>query len=368
MGSPRRKLDNVGHDLAIAPNKTLRVLFDARKLGHGGIGSVVRTSLDSLALEDGVELSAIIDPGMRAELPIGIAAIEDATRDLSFDHLFRFAKRLELSRFDLLHVPHYFVPFGIDIPLVVTIHDTTHISHPEKFFYPLLARRLISHAANKAMRVITVSQASRDCLLRLGIPADKLRVIANAASFESTTGSRATRRGLLAVLSNLKPHKGLIDLLQAFQLAYEKHRDLTLSLAGFGFRDLNDPLVCRALQMPGVKVLGALSKQQLADCYASCAAVVIPSLTEGFGLMVTEAHAHATPVLARPVQALKEVLAPSDRVARDMSVAALTEMLCAFAESPPPPPSQEFIQTERQRLDPGTIARATLDVYREACA
>ena len=379
MGSPRCKLDQSGHDSTISPHKkTLRVLFDARKFGHGGIGTTIRGAVSALAKQAALELSAVIAPGQGELLPPGVTAIEDDTRDLSLDHLFKFSKRLNLSQFDLIHVPHYFVPLGISIPLVVTVHDTTHISHPERFYYPLIARRMISYATQKARIVITVSQASRAALLELGVPSQKIRVIANAAPFSMVSqqfGSKPRPAAdaidkfeLLGVFSNLKPHKGLSDLLIAFTSARSKHPNLTLTLAGLGFSYSSHRLVDLARRTPGVSVLGAQSQQQLSQLYSACDAVIIPSLAEGFGLMAAEAHAHNKAVIVRPVAALIENLAPTDLCAPDFSTSALEKLICDAAQSRPAAPSREFLEIEQRRLDPGEIARATLDVYREACA
>lgn len=367
MGSPRRKLNVSGADSSDSPQRNLRVLFDARKIGHGGIGTVISSTLAAFALQPDVKVSAIVNSNSSQEVPLGIEVIEDDTRDFSFDHIFKFSRRLNLNNYDLFHVPHYFIPSGINIPLVVTVHDTTHITHPEKIFYPLIARNLIKLVAYKAARIITVSQASYESLRQIGVPASKLRVIVNPLSIHIKPHLVQQRSGLLAVLSNLKPHKGLSDLLAAFAIARAKHPQLKLTLAGLAFRNREHPLVKSALNMPGVAVLGALSQAELDQEYARCSAVIIPSRAEGFGLMVTEAHAHATAVLARPVAALKEILAPSDRVATDMSIEALSELIESFALQAPNPPSAHFMSLERMRFDPSTVVRATLDVYREVC-
>ena len=113
-----------------------------------------------------------------------------------------------------------------------------------------------------------------------------------------------------------------------------------------------------AHELPGVKLTGAVSDDELAAIYTGAHALVFPSDDEGFGLPPVEALACGTPVAACDVPALREVL---DGRA---SLSAVDDLdgLVAAAESAvrpaPPPPAWTWQDA----------ARATWQVYCEALA
>ena len=48
----------------------------------------------------------------------------EAARPYSVDEMLRMPARIDLSRFDIFHTPHYMLPYRIPIPTVVTVHDS----------------------------------------------------------------------------------------------------------------------------------------------------------------------------------------------------------------------------------------------------
>ena len=59
---------------------------------------------------------------------------------------------------------------------------------------------------------------------------------------------------------------------------------------------------------PSVRWLGAVSPQQLAQCYAVADVVVLPAIHSRFSLVMLEAMSCGVPVLVHPTQAAKEIL------------------------------------------------------------
>lgn len=336
---------------ASCPDRPLRVLLDARKLGDGGIGVYIDNVISGLLEIGGVRLTLIARPGVRDTLAAAdgkgyagaVEWIEDRARRYSCDELLGLARRIDFTDFDVFHAPHYTLPWGVPIPKVVTVHDLIHISHPERFFYPWIARPLIRSAVRRAELVVTVSEATRKAVLHLtGAPAEKVVCVPNAVPVFLATKTPSlplspSQRGeevqlqaefLLAILSNRKPHKGCGDLLAAYAryraaCATNGAAPLRLVVAGYGTLGL--------LPQPGVEVLGAVSPERLRALYEEATALVVPSLLEGFCLPVLEAQACGTPVVCRPVAAIRELLVDGDCVAQDFSVAALAQAIATVA-------------------------------------
>jgi glycosyltransferase involved in cell wall biosynthesis len=93
-------------------------------------------------------------------------------------------------------------------------------------------------------------------------------------------------------------------VLEAFRAL--DHRDLELVLAGpQGWRE--DVEAAIASLRGRARWLGSLPRHDLHAVYANAAAVVYPSLAEGFGLPVLEAMAHGAPVVTSVGTATEEV-------------------------------------------------------------
>ncbi len=322
-----------------------RLLIDGRKLGHGGIGVYTENLIQGLLQQGQCSITVIASAEQAQRSPFlkRVEWLVDDTRPYSLDELFRFAKRIPFSSFDLFHAPHYILPFGIPIPTVVTVHDLIHIEHPERFFYPLIARPLVASAVARASRVIAVSRDTQRALIsRIGLSPQKVQYIPNAiASFldrstvldSCAVSGTASRPYLLSIISNLKPHKGVEDLLRAyrsFRAACGPHGTCPdLFLAGYGAEQIRNRAVIRSLAegVEGVHVLGAVAQTELRDLYRKARALVVPSLAEGFCLPALEAQASGTPVICRPVAAIQELLTPQDIVAADLSVSAFAAAL-----------------------------------------
>lgn len=356
------------------PAEKLRVLLDARKLGHGGIGTYIENLIAGF-LELGVELTVI---GSRSALLrfglldyVGILA--DETRPYSLSEMLQLGRRIDSKSFDIFHSPHFTLPLGIRIPSVVTVHDLIHIHHPEHFYYPWLAKPLIRSALKRATRVITVSESSRRDLVEL-MCADrnfdqKLSVISNAVDpifSVSANSSRARRENpyFFAVMSNSKPHKGLSDLLEAFSRLTSDGAlpaGCKLVLAGEGAARIAD---VHRLVTP----VGRVSKEKLARLYREAMATIIPSRAEGFCLPALESHACGTPVISTPVPAVEELLGEQDVVCPGFSADDISNGIRAFLE-------QARLRKERsakaspdcsERFSRREIARRTLDIYHAA--
>jgi glycosyltransferase involved in cell wall biosynthesis len=222
------------------------------------------------------------------------------------------------ARVDVLHSPANFGPAAGPFARVLTLHDLLFRRHPE--LVPRAMRlgteALVPSAARRAHAVITVSQASREEIVRLlGIPPARVELVRNGWTPPSRPGDPdAARRRLggaerpiaLSVASNL-PHKNLPVILEALASIEVEHRPL-LVLAGHS-TDGGD-LRARALSLgieADVRPLGAVGAAELEDLYAAADVVVSATLFEGFGLPVLDALGRGVIVVCSDLPVLREV-------------------------------------------------------------
>lgn len=107
-----------------------------------------------------------------------------------------------------------------------------------------------------------------------------------------------------------RQYKNLPRLARAFDILKERFPDLKLVLAG-----KIDPFypeikkeVMAARNVRDIKVMSFVPDEGLAALYKEAELLVLPSLTEGFGLIGVEAQSAGTPVAASDIPVLREVL------------------------------------------------------------
>ena len=235
----------------------------------------------------------------------------------------RFEHGVKRLRPALYHEPSLW-PLEFDGPMVMTLHDLTHVHYP----YTQPADRLreierqVASGLDRAARVMTDSQFIADEIARYyGLPADKLVVapLGHASRFRprSTDQLAATlsafglrERGYLICVGTLEPRKNLqlaLDGYLALPESLRRHYPLLIAgMPGWGGEQLEGSLR-NALASGQVRLLGYQPDQTLAELLAGARLLLFPSLYEGFGLPVLEAMASGTPVVLSNRASLPEV-------------------------------------------------------------
>lgn len=375
----------------------LRVLLDGRKITHGGIGTYTENLALGL-LEGGAEVTVFGDLDQLRSFSwfSDLHAVHETSAPFSADELFFLSKRLPTEQFDLFHTPNYILPFGVRCPSIITVHDLIHVTHPEKRFYPYIAKPLLRSSVKRADSVFVVSNAShREICEMCGEDpriVQKLKVIPNAVHpfFRQEVESSqkcAKPFGIgkpyfLCVVSNLKPHKGVKDLIQVFhdleRLCEQKLvPESRLVLAGHGSRALvnKDCLMNQVAGLRSVHIVGSVNREELRQLYSGAEALIIPSLAEGFCLPVVEAHAQGVPVITRPIPAVRELLTPYDLVCDDFRASALLNVLRSYLCDGVLSPSRRdgarmaaYLKGQSERFDYRALGRRALDAYRSVIA
>ncbi len=246
---------------------------------------------------------------------------------------------------DLTHWTNYNAPVCGGGRFVVTFHDLSMWRFPAFFGWKKrwLSRTVMPHTARRARVIVTLSEAmKREIVDTFGIGADRVCVaypapdahFAPVADPAPVLARHRLTRPYLLFVGTWEPRKNLPRLLEAFALL----DDPTLDLAIVGARGWQDgPLRAALAASPrreAIHVLEYLAAEDLPALYSGAAALVSPSLYEGFGLPPVEAMACGTPAVVSDIAAHREVCgdaafycdpASSDDIARAVrAVLALT--------------------------------------------
>jgi glycosyltransferase involved in cell wall biosynthesis len=201
-------------------------------------------------------------------------------------------------------------------PFVLTPHFHPHWSMecgPRRRWlrraFDLAAKRTLLGAPDA---VVCVSRAEA-ALLRAPRP-ERLHLVPNGvepAPFARAAGApMRARLGLegpaALFVGRLASNKGLFTLLEAWQAM---PRDATLLIAGDGHLAPRLAVRARELGLQGrVRLLGALSDEDLRASYAAADVFVLPSEYEAFGIVLLEAMAAGKPVVATRTGGMVEVV------------------------------------------------------------
>jgi len=190
---------------------------------------------------------------------------------------------------------------------VTTVHDLAPLKFPKQVDPLIVAvhNRRLGWVKKEVDRVIVPSLQTKDDLVAYGIPADKIRMIPEAAvnSPVSPKDVESVKRKygvntkyLLAV--GITPLKNTERIIRAFDLV--GGRDLKLVLVG-------RPSNFKIEERRGMRITGFVSEAELAALYTGAEALVFPSLYEGFGIPILDGFACGTPVVTSNVSCLPEV-------------------------------------------------------------
>ena len=225
---------------------------------------------------------------------------------------------------DIFWSPHYNIPL---LPIraihrVVTVHDVYHLAyqHTLRRIERMYARTVIPLAVWLSKKVITVSVFSKSEIVKYtGIGPEKIEVIHNgvdSAAFRDTKrknddGASPSGSYLLYV-GNVKPHKNVIGLIDAFALVRKSFPDVKLVIVGkrdnfiHGIDNLDEYVTSLGIDRQ-IVFTGFVGNDELYGLYKNARVFVFPSFYEGFGLPPLEAMASGVPVVVSRSASLPEV-------------------------------------------------------------
>ena len=326
----------------------MRLDVDGRELVAGartGIGRYLREVLRAAAAR-GWRSTVYGDANTVLEdAPAGVTLTRLAAPGTRWWDQVALPLALRRSGADVLLSPYYKGPVLAPCPVVLTVHDLYFIGYGGRR-WPLRDAVLTAAArlyARRARAIVTDSEHSRRAVIeRLGVAPAKVTTIGVAVGAEfvptllADVARARYRLGGSYVLSvgNFMPHKNLEGLLRAWAslppTLRAAHR-LVLAGGDAGRRPRLETLT-RALGVTASVVFpGRIDDADLPGLYSACAAFVLPSLDEGFGLPAVEAMACGAPVIVSDRGALPEVAGPGaavvDAAAEGALAAALARVL-----------------------------------------
>jgi len=238
----------------------------------------------------------------------------------------RFCRR---NRVDVAHVPYWASPLWSSVPTVVTIHDLIPLMF-SLYRGNLMVRAysaLVSRSAQRAARIVTDSETSRQDIIKLlKVAPEKIEVVYLAADeryrpiddpsvLEAVRNKYHLPERYVFYLGGFDARKNVSFLVQAYaQLAQNWPEAPDLVVAGRLPQESNEffPSPHQWIEHLGlaqrVKLIGWVDEDDKPALYAGADVFVFPSDYEGFGLPVLEAISCGTPAVVTDAGSLPEIV------------------------------------------------------------
>jgi len=216
----------------------------------------------------------------------------------------------------LLWAPHYNIPLCYHGKLLVTVYDAFHLAMPEfvggahRRFY---AKIMFSAVCAKANAILTISNFSKQELDRLTCCENEkifpIHLGIADSWFSKVMNNNLHGKPYLLYVGNVKPHKNLSGLIEAFSLLLgDVPHDLVIIGKKEGFITGDDSVLSKAKKLGNrLHFTGYVSDELLMQYVSHADILVLPSFYEGFGLPPLEAMATGCPVIVSNKASLPEV-------------------------------------------------------------
>jgi glycosyltransferase involved in cell wall biosynthesis len=363
-----------------AREEPMRVLLDMRWMVPGlagGLEQLARSFLERLVAVDRYNRYTVIVPARtRYELPAA-----DNLRIVSLDSAAAIARRtarrvrravlgrlrlddwrspeVENLRFlrsldaELAYsFPGYIHPELHPLRNVLMVPDLQHEYFPG-FFPPAAVserRRLFGDSIARAEHICAISEFTRQTVIeRLGVPPSRVTTLLLAAdpifqpaadpeSDRATLAQYGIRRGeYLYFPAHTWHHKNHRAAIAALRILRDRHGRAPVLVCTGGAREAQPRIEAQIEEASlggRVKFLGYCPQRHLPALYRNAAALVYPSLFEGFGMPVLEAMASGCPVVCSNTTSLPEIAGEAALMVDPTDHGALADAIDSVMHTP----------------------------------
>jgi glycosyltransferase involved in cell wall biosynthesis len=306
-------------------SQKMTITIDCRMLDSSGVGVYLKrclpffleTANDFVLLGESTKLSPI------AERFKNTVVLEYFKKPFSPEEYLFSPSSIKkiINQTDCYYSPYFNIPNGISIPVFTTIHDIIFPDVPGLVSPLGLKARMFFYrrAAKKSKKIFTVSEFSKS---RIEYYLGKDTPVINASNAVTipvtlpvtlpfSAGKKIKKNNTILFIGNIKKHKGLKTLLEAFLDAKKDGLKYHLIIAGnknnFRSADTETAALLERLDPEAVEFTGFLPDEKLYSLLAEASLLVQPSLYEGFGYPPLEAMLCGTKALISDIPVFREI-------------------------------------------------------------
>lgn len=275
------------------------------------VNALKRSHYDVIVLVPGA-----INEGNRQQITAHVVPIAGGVSgSFALWYLLVLPSALHKHRPDIFWGPSHRLPLwalGKSIALV-TIHDLTYkVARETMRLKTYLADRvLVGRAVRAARHIVTDADFTKEQLQKaFSLPPQKVTTIPLAAGLAA--GSLPVRSASsgehVLFVGSLEPRKNIVRAVKAYLALPEELKEQFPLILAFsdGWKNA-DLMALIEANRQHIEIREKLDDAQLCDLYKRCRCLLMPSLYEGFGLPILEAHMFGKPVIAGNNSSMPEV-------------------------------------------------------------
>ena len=234
----------------------------------------------------------------------------------------KYYKRYLQGKFDLvideINTIPFFAKFYAKEKNILFIHQLCREIWFYQIFFPL---SLIGYLAEpiylwllRDRKVITVSESTRNDLLKYGFKKENIHIISEGIEIEPLKelppmGEIKEENPTILFLGAIRKMKRPDEAIKAFEIAREDIKNLKLWIAGKGdssyFKKIMR-LVENSQYKKDIIYFGKVDKEKKTELLQKVHLLCVTSVKEGWGLIVTEANSQGTPAIVYNVDGLRD--------------------------------------------------------------
>jgi glycosyltransferase involved in cell wall biosynthesis len=160
--------------------------------------------------------------------------------------------------------------------------------------------------------VVTISESTKQDLMRYGFHADRIQIISEGITLTPVATIDTIQKyevPTLLSLGAIRPMKRTLDAVKAFERTKVTIPTARLILAGDTAGAYGAQVLAYIAQSPyrnDIQVLGRVSGEKKIEIMQRAHAIIVTSVKEGWGLIVTEANSQGTPAVVYNVDGLRD--------------------------------------------------------------
>lgn len=216
--------------------------------------------------------------------------------------------RFPVTDQDIVYCPAH---FGITQAQtqIITVHDLIRLRYPRQNYWQYASFRfLLPQKIHTYKAIFTVSETSKtDICAHYNLDPKKVYVVLNSVDLKIFHPAASPPQDYLLVVGATYSHKNIQELLINWPF-WKGRYHLKITSARGKYKKQLVTLIQKFNLEKDVIFLDYVDEGELVQLYQHCAALIYPSLWEGFGIPPLEAMACGRPVIASAIPAHQEVL------------------------------------------------------------
>ena len=305
--------------------KILWLTWKDRKNPLAGGAEVVNEELAKRLVDNGNEVVFLVGgfkDCQKEEIVDGYKIIRLGSRWSVYYQAYKYYKNNLIGWSDLvideINTVPFFAKFYVNERNILFVHQLCREIWFYQMFFPL---NVIGYVLEpiylwllKDRKVITVSQSTKNDLMRFGFKKENINIISEGIEIEPVkdiNGITKFEKPTILALGAIKAMKRTDHIIKAFEIVKNDINDLQLIIAGategqYGKKVLE--MIKKSKYKDSIKYLGKVSKERKAELMQKSHLLCVTSVKEGWGLVVTEANSQGTPAIVYNVDGLRDTV------------------------------------------------------------